>query len=91
MKMKRLLRTFEHNGEKYEINLIKRQDGTYFVKDFKGGIPFSPFYWGIDDKLNILDISKIETMLEQPIVDYFISESEAGARHWADNKHRFGY
>lgn len=88
--MKILLKKFEHKGEQYEINLVKRPDGTYFIKDFKGEIPFSPFYCGIDDKLNIFDIKKIEAMLEQPVVDYFITESEACARHWADNKHRLG-
>jgi hypothetical protein len=83
--MERFLKVFEHRGEKYEIMLVKRLDGTYFLKDFKGGIPFSPFYYCISD-LGFIDISIIEDHQEQSVLNFLISQAEEGARHWANNK-----
>ena len=83
--MKKLLKVFEYKGEKYEIVLVKRPDGIFFLKDFNGGIPFSPFYYCIHD-LGYINISEIEIKFEQPVLDYLMSQSEEGTRYWADNK-----
>ena len=84
--MERFLKAFEYKSEKYEIMLIKRLDGTYFLKDFKGGMPFSPFYYCISD-LGFIDTSELETQHEQSVLNFFIAQAEDGARHWADNKY----
>lgn len=83
--MEKFLKAFVHKGEKYEIILIKRLDGTFFLKDFKGGIPFSPFYYCISD-LGFIDINEIEAHHEQSVLQFLIAQAEEGARHWADNK-----
>lgn len=83
--MEKFLKAFEHNGEKYEIILIRRLDGTYFLKDFRKGMPFSPFYYCISD-LGFIDVNEIETHHRQSVLDFLIAQAENGARHWADNK-----
>jgi hypothetical protein len=83
--MKKLLKEFEHNGEKYEIMLVKRPDGMYFLKDFNGEAPFSPFYYCVSD-LGFIDIDEIDARLDQPMLKYLIAQSEDGARYWADHK-----
>jgi len=85
--MEKHLKTFKHKGEEYEIMLVKRPDGIYFLKDFYGGTPFSPFYYCIHD-LGFIDIKKIDTRLDQPVLKHLISQSEDGVRFWADNKHK---
>lgn len=89
--MKKLVKKFKHKGEKYEIMLVKRSDGIYFLKDFNGEIPFSPFYYCVSD-LGFIDIDEIDARLDQPMLKHLISQSEDGARFWADNKHKIlGY
>jgi len=83
--MEKFLKAFLHKGEKYEIILVKRMDGTYFLKDFKGGLPFSPFYYCISD-FGFIGISEIEDQDDQSVLNFLIAQAEAGARHWADNK-----
>jgi len=83
--MERFLRAFEYQGEKYEIMLVRRLDGTYFLKDFKGGLPFSPFYYCVSD-LGFLGSSISEDQQEESVLTFLILQAEDGARHWADNK-----
>lgn len=86
--MERLLKVFEYNGEKYEIMLVERLEGTYFLKDFKKGVPFSPFYYCVNN-LGFIDISDIEVEQDHPVMNFLISQSEQGVRHWADYKDLF--
>ncbi len=83
--MKKLVKKFNYKGEKYEIMLIKRSDGIYFLKDFNGKMPFSPFYHCVPD-VGFIDINEIDARLEQPMLKYLIAQSENGVRFWADNK-----
>jgi len=81
--MKKLLKSFQHKGKEYEIVLEKRLDGMLILKDFNGGIPFSPFFHCVSD-FGFIDI--IETRLDEPILKRLILQSEEDARYWADNK-----
>ena len=83
--MKKVLRAFKHKGEEYEIVLERRKDGIFILKDFNGQVPFSPLYYCVSD-LGFIDIDKIDASIHQPILNYLISQSEDGARYWADNK-----
>ena len=83
--MERFLKAFEYQGEEYEIMLVRRLDGTYFLKDFKGGIPFSPFYYCVSD-LGFMGGSFKEDPQEESVLNFLIAQAEDGARHWADNK-----
>lgn len=86
--MSKILKKFEYNGVQYEIRLIKRTDGTWFLKDFKGGNPFSPYYYGIQRDV---DIPKVEALLGEPILNNLISLAEDGVRIWVDNKDKLKF
>jgi hypothetical protein len=81
--MSKILKKLEYNGIQYEIRLITRGDGTWFLKDFKQGSPFSPYYYGIHEGV---DVSRVEAMLGMPLLDYLISQAEDGVRFWVENK-----
>ena len=81
--MSEILKIFEYKDVQYEIRCIKRPDGTWFLKDFKEGNPFSPYYYGIHRDV---DIPKVEALLGEPILDNLISLAVEGVRIWADNK-----
>ena len=83
--MEKFLKTYEYKGERYEIILIRRLDGTYFLKDFKGGMPFSPFFYCISD-LGFIDIGEVVAQDDHSVLNFLIMQAENGARHWADNK-----
>jgi len=85
IKIKKVLKIFKHKGEEYEIVLEKRPDGIYIVKDFNSDSPFSPFFHCVPD-LGFIDIDEINVGRDQPILQHLISQSEEGARYWADNK-----
>lgn len=82
----RSLKPFEYKGEKYEIRLIKRLDGTWFLKDFKNGSPFSPYYYGVQEDM---DVARGEAQVGMPLIDYLVSQVEDGVRFWAENKDNF--
>jgi len=86
--MERFLSAFEYKGESYEIILTKRLDGTYFLKDFKSGIPFSPFYYCIND-LGFFDVNIKEELDRPSVLHFLIKQAENGARHWADHKYSY--
>lgn len=81
--MGEIVKKVEYKGVQYEIRLIRRQDGTWFLKDFLNAQPFSPFYYGISEGV---DIKRIEALLGVPIKEYLISEAESGIRFWVENK-----
>ena len=80
--MGKTLKTFEHKGVKYEIKLMKRMDGSWFLKDFKDGLPFSFYCYSIREDV---DVHKLEKLLNTPIIEYLITMAEDGVRFWADN------
>jgi hypothetical protein len=80
--MRTLLKTIEYRGEKYEIMMI-RENGTWFLQDFKNGEPFSPYRYSVDDRV---DVSKLETTLGQPLLYHLISNVEKGVHFWVENK-----
>lgn len=81
--MGKVLKTVDHKGVKYEIQLIQRADGSSFIKAFKDGNPFNPYYYSTGKNI---DVIKVEVWLGTPISDYLISEAEDGIKFWVDNK-----
>lgn len=72
---------FEYKGVKYEIRFIKRPDGTWFLKAFKNGNPFTPYYYGIDSKVDF----SVMQVLDDPAIDYLVQQAEDDVKWWVDN------
>ncbi len=83
--MEKLLKVMEYRGEKYEIRMVESLGGTYFLKDFRNGIPFSPYYYCVAD-LGFVDTDDVDDLNENPMLRFLLAQAEQGARHWADNK-----
>jgi hypothetical protein len=83
--IKELLKTIEHKGEKYEIMLVK-ENGKWFLQDFKNGHPYSPYRYEVSDKVSMLEL---ESKLGRPVLDYLISAVEDGIYVWVENKDKF--
>ena len=81
--MRKLLKTIEYKGQKYEIMMME-ENGKRFVRDFKNGKPFSPYLYSIDNK--VYDVSKVEAMLGHSLFDELISLAEEGVHLWVENK-----
>jgi len=84
--MRKLLKTIEYKGQKYEIMMME-ENGKWFLRDFKNGNPFSPYLYSIDNK--VYDFSKVEAMLGHPLLDELISFAEESVHFWVENKDKF--
>jgi len=80
--MGKTLKKFKYKDIEYEIKLMKRIDGTWFLKDFKDGLPFSFYCYSIREDV---DVHKLEQLLNTPVIDYLINMAEDGVRFWVDN------
>ena len=83
--MPNILKTFEYKGVTYEIRAIQRGDDSWFLKSFKDGSPFNPYYYNIQGKI---DFQRLKAMLKTPILNYFLSQVEDGVRFFADNANK---
>lgn len=85
--MRKLLKTIEYKGQKYEIMMME-ENGKWFLRDFKNGNPFSPYFYGIDNKVYDFsyDFIKVEAMLAHPLLDELISFAEESVHFWVENK-----
>lgn len=83
--MMKVIKTFEHQNQKYEVRLITREDGTEFVKVFKDQRPFTLYYYGIDPKVDVLEF---ESKFGIPLIEHLTNQAEADARFWIENKHK---
>ena len=79
--MKKLLKTIEYKGEKYEIVMIEK-NGIKYLQDFKNDKPFSPFVYGINN--TVYDLSK--SVGCQVVEEQLLSCVEEGVHLWVDNK-----
>jgi len=86
--MEEQTKKFEHDGVFYEIRLIRRMDGTFFLKDFRDGSPFTPFLYSIDKNVNV---NHVENIIGTSLMKYMIAQVEEGIIFWLKYKNQLKF
>lgn len=82
--MEKTLKTIRIENDEYEIKKITRPDGSWVLKDFKDGQPFSPYCYSLNKNINI---SKVEDLHGgMPVLDILVATVEEGIKIWVNNK-----
>jgi hypothetical protein len=82
--MGKLVKKFLHKGVEYEIRLIRRFNGEHFLKVFKEGNLFNPYYYNVPKGIIAFQVQRY--MGGKLLLDYLISQVEGDIVFWVENK-----